>query len=193
MSTTPVTPRPRLRVGYVPGVTLTKWRTVWSDRFPRIPLEIVEVEQPDQRQVLVDEVVDVCFVRLPLDTDGLHRIPLYEELPVAWVSKDHVVAAVDEVSLGDLADEDVRTEVTTFHVDLVALGEAVLHVPMSIARTQSRRDLVYRPITDAPSTTIAIAWRQDDGNELIEEFIGVVRGRTANSSRTAQARGKRKS
>ncbi|HBX79879.1 MAG: LysR substrate-binding domain-containing protein [Propionibacteriaceae bacterium] len=193
MSTTPVTPRPHLRVGYVPGVTLTKWRTVWSDRFPRIPLEIVEVEQPDQRQVLVDEVVDVCFVRLPLDTDGLHRIPLYEELPVAWVSKDHVVAAVDEVSLGDLADEDVRTEVTTFHVDLVALGEAVLHVPMSIARTQSRRDLVYRPITDAPSTTIAIAWRQDDGNELIEEFIGVVRGRTANSSRTAQARGKRKS
>ncbi len=180
-------------MGYVPGVTLTKWRTVWSDRFPRIPLEIVEVEQPDQRQVLVDEVVDVCFVRLPLDTDGLHRIPLYEELPVAWVSKDHVVAAVDEVSLGDLADEDVRTEVTTFHVDLVALGEAVLHVPMSIARTQSRRDLVYRPITDAPSTTIAIAWRQDDGNELIEEFIGVVRGRTANSSRTAQARGKRKS
>lgn len=28
----------------------------------------------------------------------------------------------------------------------------------------------------------------DNPNELIEEFIGIVRGRTANSSRTAQAR-----
>jgi len=175
-------------VGHVPGVTLTKWRTIWRDRFPRTVLEIVEVEQPDQRRTLVADEVDVCFVRLPVDQDGLHVIRLYEEVPVAWVSKDHVVAAVDEVSLADLAEDDVFTDPTPFHIDLASIGEAVLHVPQSIARSQSRRDLVYRPITDAPSTTVALAWLKDNPNELIDEFIGVVRGRTENSSRTAQAR-----
>ena len=188
MTTPSIPPRPRLRVGHVPGVTLTKWRTIWRDRFPRTVLEVVEVEQAQQREVFLRDEVDVCFVRLPIDDDGLHLIRLYEETPVAWVSKDHVVAAVDEVTLADLADDDVFTDPTPFHIDLASIGEAVLHVPQSIARSQSRRDLVYRPITDAPPTTVAVAWLKDNPNELIDEFIGVVRGRTENSSRTAQAR-----
>jgi hypothetical protein len=61
-------------------------------------------------------------------------------------------------------------------------------VPQSVARSHSRRDLVYRPVTDAEPTTIALAWLVDNPNELIEEFIGIVRGRTANSSRTAATR-----
>ena len=188
MTTPSIPSRPRLRVGHVPGVTLTKWRTIWADRFPRTYLEVVEVEQTQQRQVLVADEVDVCFVRLPIDEDGMHLIRLYEEVPVAWVSKDHLVAAVDEVSLADLAEDDVFTDVTPFHLDLVSIGEAVLHVPQSIARSQSRRDFVYRPITDAPSTSVALAWLKDNPHELVDEFIGVVRGRTENSSRTAQAR-----
>ena len=188
MSSAPATQRPRLRVGNVPGVTVTKWRTIWADRFPRVRLEVLDVDQEHQRQVLTDGEVDLCFVRLPVDDDGLHLIRLYDELPVAWVSKDHLVAAVDEVSLADLADDTVLTVVTAHTIDLAAVGEAVLHVPQSIARSQSRRDFVYRPITDAPHTTIGLAWLMDNPNELIEEFIGIVRGRTENSSRTAQAR-----
>ena len=64
-------------------------------------------------------------------------------------------------------------------------GAGVMIVPLSVARTHSRRDLIHRPVTDAEPTTIALAWLMDNPNELIEEFIGIVRGRTANSSRTA--------
>ena len=188
MSTPPVSQRPSLRVGKVPGVTVTKWRGIWAERLPRVRLDWLDVDEQDQRHVLTDGQVDLCFVRLPIDDDGLHLIRLYDELPVAWVSKDHLVAAADEVSLADLADETVLSVVTPHSIDLVAIGEAVLHVPQSIARSQSRRDFVYRPITDAPHTTVGLAWLVDNPNELIEEFIGIVRGRTANSSRTAQAR-----
>jgi hypothetical protein len=62
-------------------------------------------------------------------------------------------------------------------------------VPLSVARTHSRRDLIHRPVTDLDPTEIALAWLVDNPNELIEEFIGIVRGRTANSSRTAASRG----
>ena len=185
---TPPAVRPTLRVGKVPGVTVTKWRGVWGERFPRLRLEVVDVEEQDQRRALVDGEVELCFVRLPVDGDGLHLIRLYEELPVAWVSKDHVVAAADAVSLAELADEDVLTEITPHNLDLVSIGEAVLLVPASVARTHSRRDFVAVPISDAPSTTVGIAWLADNPHELIDEFVGIVRGRTANSSRTAQAR-----
>ena len=188
MNAPTVSQRPSLRVGNVPGVTVTKWRGIWAERFPRVRLEVLDIDQDHQREVLTSGEVDLCFVRLPIDDDGLHLIRLYDELPVAWVSKDHVVAAADEVSLADLADETVLTVVTPHTIDLVSIGEAVLHVPQSIARSQSRRDFVFRPITDAPHTTVGLAWLVDNPNELIEEFIGIVRGRTANSSRTAQAR-----
>ncbi len=192
--TTPPTPaRRRLRIGFVPGVTLTKWRTVWKERFPRVPLDVIEVSEADQRQVLDAGEVDLCFVRLPVDPDGLHVIPLYEEVPVAWIAKDHPLADLDSVARADLADQEVFEAVDPHTIDLVVLTGAVLIVPMSIARTHSRRDLVYRPVTDAPATTIGLAWLQDDPHELADEWIGVVRGRTANSSRTAQdrtARGK---
>lgn len=176
-------------MGFVPGVTLTKWRGVWAERFPRQPLEVVEVDQHDQRRVLDDGDADLCFVRLPIEVDELHLIKLYEELPVAWVSKDHLLAAADgEVTLADLAEETVVTAVTGFHLDLVAAGEGVLLVPQSVARSHSRRDFTYRIVTDAPSTTVGLAWRKDNPHGLIEEFIGVVRGRTANSSRSEQER-----
>ena len=177
-----------VRVGFVPGVTLTKWTTVWAERFRRTPLQSVEIAQKDQRAALDQGLVDLCFVRLPIDTAGLHVIPLYEATPVAWVSKEHPIAAFDEVTLADLADETVLTKPDAESINQVALEIAVLRVPMSIARAHGRRDLTYRPVTDASGTTIGLAWRAEDPHPLTDEFIGVVRGRTANSSRTRQER-----
>lgn len=177
--------KPSLRVGFVPGVTPTKWRRVWGERFPRIRLELVEVTQPDQRAAIADDRVDMCFVRLPLDQTDLHLIPLYEEVPVVVVPKDHPVSLFDEVSLADLSEENVLDDVGPDDAfDLVAGGAGVILVPHSIARSHSRRDLVYRPVSDAEPTRIALVWPVDDASDLVEDFIGIVRGRTVNSSRT---------
>jgi len=180
---------PGLRIGFVPGVTLTKWRRIWADRMHRVPLDVVEVTQAGQRTSLVSGEVDMCFVRLPIDTDGLHTIALYEEVPVVVAPKDHPLAAFDDVSLADLAGETfVVDDAEATGVDRVAWGAGVMLVPLSVARSHSRRDLIHRPVTDAQPTAIALAWLVDNPNELIEEFIGIVRGRTANSSRTAASR-----
>ena len=184
----PPVPAPGLRVGFVPGVTLTKWRRIWEERFPRTPLDVVAVAPVDQRSTLDAGRVDMCFVRLPIGGDGLHAIRLYDEVPVVVLPKDHALAAFDEVTLTDLAGEPLIDDDLGDAFDRVAWGSGVLRVPHSIARSHSRRDLVYRPITDAQPTTIALAWLVDNPNELIEEFIGIVRGRTVNSSRTAAAR-----
>lgn len=176
-----------LRIGRVPGVTTTKWERIWAERF-REPLDIVDVSDDDQLAGLRDGSLDMAFLRLPIDRDGLHAIPLYEEQMVAWVSKeDSELSLLDELTMADLADERVLTEVNQLAIDYV-LGGAVLLVPMSIARSVSRRDLVHRPVVDAEPSPVALVWRIDDEHPLIEEFIGVVRGRTVNSSRTERER-----
>ena len=176
---------PVLRVGFVPGVTLTKWRRSWSERFPRLPLDVVEVAETDQHAALEHEQVDMCFVRLPLDSDRCHVIPLYEEVLVVVVPKDHPASLFDELTLADLSEEDVLEGFETGEaMDLVAGGAGVLFVPHSIARSHSRRDLVYRPVTDAEPTRVGLAWLRENPHEMIEEFVGIVRGRTVNSSRS---------
>lgn len=176
-----------LRIGHVRGVTLAKWRRIWAERYTE-PLLVSEVPDSEQLDGLRDGSLDMCFVRLPIDREGLHAIPLYEETIVAWVAKDHVLTAADELTLADLEGETVLNDPSGIALDRV-LGGAVLVVPMSIARGASRPDLRYRPIVDAETSQVALVWRVDDENPLIEEFIGVVRGRGANSSRGRAAQG----
>src|SRR5690606_34299846 len=93
------------RVGSVPGVSPGKWFRRWEQRLPDLPLEPRGVEVADQRELLVSRELDMCFVRLPVDRSSLHLVPLYAEPPVVVASKDHPVAAFDELAVADLAGE----------------------------------------------------------------------------------------
>ncbi len=187
------------RVGFVTGATPDKWARTWRER-SREPLELVPVTEEEQEAGLRDGTLDMCLVRLPVDRDGLHCIPLYEEVPVVVAGAEHVVAAADEVTLDDLADEQLvaphRSGWTPSAeqlewppmslkdaVETVAAGTGVLLVPMSVARLHQRRDVVTRPVTDLPTTTVGLAWLVDNEDPRVQTFIGIVRGRTARSSR----------
>lgn len=178
-------PATAFRVAIVPGVNPGKWTKAWSER-QRIPIEVAPIEVEAQRTVLVDGEADVAFVRLPIDRDGLSVIRLYEEIPFVVAPLEHPLSVFDTVTLADLEDEDVRTEPIADAIDLVVAGVGVLLVPQSIARMHTRRDLVMRPVTDAPVTEIALAWPADRTTPDVEEFVGIVRGRTAASSRGNQ-------
>ncbi|MDV7086135.1 LysR family substrate-binding domain-containing protein [Rhodococcus sp. IEGM 248] len=194
---------PSFRLAYVPGVTPTKWVRIWNERLPDVPLTLVPVAAADAPDQLRGGGADAGLVRLPIDRTGLSAIPLYTEIPVVVAPKDHVVAAVDEVSIADLADEIVlhplddvlvwdslpglpaqdRPATTADAIELVAAGIGLLVVPQSLARLHHRKDLVYRTVSDGPESRIALSWPEDETTELVEEFIGIVRGRTVNSSR----------
>ncbi|MFG1795430.1 LysR substrate-binding domain-containing protein [Nocardia sp. NPDC049149] len=181
-----------LRVGFVPGVTVSKWTRIWAERFPDVPLEVVGVPMAEQETAVRAGRVDLCFVRLPIDRDGMSAIPLYRELPVVVVPKDHPISVFEQVSMADLAEERMQdaSDIDTVAgaIELVAAGVGVAVVPHSIARLHARRDLVYRTVTDTADTEIALAWLAADTTDLVEEFVGVVRGRSAHSSRSPRAK-----
>ncbi|WP_330456239.1 LysR family substrate-binding domain-containing protein [Streptomyces sp. NBC_00820] len=194
---------PSFRLAYVPGVTPAKWARIWNERRPDIPLALVQVPPAEASELLRAGDADAGFVRLPVDRTFFSAIPLYTETTVVVVPKDHVITAAEEVTLDDLADEVVfhplddvfdwdsppgepafeRPATTVDAMDLVAAGVGVLLVPQSLARLHHRKDLTYRPVVDAPQSSIALSWPEEATTDLVEDFIGIVRGRTVNSTR----------
>jgi len=200
----PVDETPRtFRLGVIPGATPGKWVDAWKERMPHVDIELVPISVAGQRAALDD--LDAALVRLPLDDrDELHVIPLYDEVPVVVASIDSFLMATDRLTADDLAGQvlitpgddvlgplDLPTQSPSFPtiattedaVATVATGVGILVVPMSLARLHHRKDIDYRPLLGGRTSTVALTWPREATTPDVETFIGIVRGRTANSSR----------
>jgi DNA-binding transcriptional LysR family regulator len=220
---------PRFRLGYVPGATPGRWARTWRERLPHVALELVRTAAAEVPGALCAGEVDAAIGRLPVDKDVFHAIPLYDELPVVVVTRDHLLAATEDderVTVDDLADDVlwVPRDDVLFGADVhrpgrrpvayddgtgtlvepepatteeaiawAAAGSGVVVVPMSLARLHHRKDVVSRVVDGVPEASVGLVWRRggltEDVAELVEEMVGIVRGRTANSSRGRGARG----
>lgn len=191
------------RLGAVPGATPGKWIDTWKRRMPHVTLELVPIETATQRSS-IDEL-DAALVRLPLTDDTLHLIPLYEEISVVVVSTESHLLIAEELDPADLSGEVLITPLdevlgpldlpgtisprfatiatTGEAIATAATGAGIVVVPMSLARLHHRKDADYRALRGGPTSTVALAWPRDRSTEDVDTFVGIVRGRTSNSSR----------
>jgi hypothetical protein len=197
---------PRIfRLGAIPGATPGTWIDRWRERMPRVDLVLTPLSVAGQRAALLEGAVDAALVRLPIDRDALHVIVLYEEAPVVVFAADSHLAAADELQAADLDGEvlivpqdDVLPALalpstvapsfaapvdTAEAIATVAAGVGIVVVPMSLARLHHRRDVAYRPLAGAEPSPVALAWPVERTTPDVEAFVGIVRGRSANSSR----------
>ncbi|HWT34445.1 MAG TPA: LysR family substrate-binding domain-containing protein [Microbacterium sp.] len=195
-------PAETFTLGAVPGATPGKWIDIWNERMPQTRLLLEPIPVADQRTALAG--VDAALVRLPIDTAGLHVIRLYDEVTVVVMAADSHLTAADELDTADLAGEVVivprddvlglavpgtaapdfeAPQTTEDAIATVAAGVGIVLVPMSLARLHHRKDTDYRPLREAPVSTVALAWEAERTTPEVETFVGIVRGRTGNSSR----------
>ena len=150
---------------------------------------------------------ELPVVILPTD----HVLTVLDEVPVAELAEEFLlqpasdIPAYEEVSRswressGRIVPEGLNDQET---IDLVAAGVGLYIVPMSIARFYHRKDLTYRPVPDLDTYPVHLVWprapkgepRPEELEALLQDFIGIVRGRTASSDRgteTRQARAER--
>lgn len=198
-----------LHIGFAAGVTPTKWTRIWADRRPDVPLEVFRTEPGEQDAVLRDGRATVSLVRLPIDERDLSVIGLYNEIPVVVAAKDHDLGSAETVTVAELADEhllqdpddvpewrDIAAEVRDGTrralpdmkdlddvMEQVAAGVGIAILPHSLARLHSRKDVISLPLQGVAETRIALAWLTAETSDDIEEFVGIVRGRTKGSSR----------
>jgi DNA-binding transcriptional LysR family regulator len=204
---------PALLIALVPGVTPTKWTRVWSERRPDLRLRVLPIAESEQEEVLRDGRAQIVFVRGDVRSDSVSSILLYEEQPVAILPRDHPFADAEEMDVADLADEHLLQEPGAVPewaalaaeiadgtrralprmaglddaVEQVAAGVGVLIVPQSVARVHSRKDVRVVPVTGVAPTSVRLAWATEDKTDDVEDFIGVVRGRSANTTRGTAA------
>ena len=188
-----------LRIGFVTGATPDKWARAWRERRTE-RLLLVPLTEAEQEDAVLSGEVDMALVRLPLETEGLHCVRLHDERQVAVAGLEHLISAADDVTLADLADEQlVRPHPSGWTpdaeqrpwppmtekdaVEAVAAGTGVVILPLSVARLFHRKDVVQREVSDLPPSTIALVWPRELDGETTQAFVGVVKGRSANSSR----------
>lgn len=214
-----------LRLGVVPGVSPGRWADTWRDRHRDVPLSFVPVEAADAEHALLQGSIDAAFLRLPLHSAALTRIPLWTEETVVALSRESDLTLLDSVTPEDLASETIivpaddvlawadapgepfagRQPLTTADaLDLVAHEAGFCVLPRAVARELHRRDVELRPLVASssssssndgdphgvddvvPSSQIGLAWPPEPSGEpapLVEQLIGIVRGRTLNSTR----------
>lgn len=197
-------PRP-FRLGVAQGIIPKKWVRAWADRMPTTQIEIVPLPAVGGAEQLREGSIDAGILRLPRlaqRASDLHAIPLFEEQAVVVAPREHYLCAAESVTTADFSEEilqqpidGVTWDVLPAHppleppvdgkaaIEIVAAGVGVVVLPMSIARLHQRKDLTYLPVTDLPAVAVGLCWKLNDENPLIEEFIGIVRGRTAASTR----------
>lgn len=176
-----------LRVGFVPGVEPDRFARRWRTGPRGARLELVPVALSHQLQALRDGEVDMCFQRDAPEDPDMHRVRLWEELPAIVVGSEDVLSVLEEICDDDLADE---TEIPQAHpddaedrVEVAATGAGYARMPLSLARLHHRKDAVHRPHVDGTPTVISLVWPRGSDDDLRQEFVGTVRGRTVRSSR----------
>ena len=182
---------------------------------PETPFAHMSIVRPDREPASTDGekyhsirlYEELPVVILPVD----HVLTVLDEVPVEELAEEFLlqpasdIPAYEEVSrawresAGRIVPEGLTDKET---IELVAAGVGLYIVPMSIARFYHRKDLTYRPVAGLDVYPVHLVWprapkgepRSEELEALLQDFIGIVRGRTATSERgseTRQARAER--
>ncbi|MGR6919591.1 LysR family transcriptional regulator [[Actinomadura] parvosata] len=143
----------------------------------------------DRADHVRDGRADVALLYAPFDDlTGLDHETLIVEGRVAILPPDHRLASRTEVTLADLAHEtlprwkgvrwtgapeaargpEVTDAAEVLH--MIRLGRTIAILPRSLVQPM-RPDLLHLPVTDAPSSALVLAWRQDDRRRLVASFV----------------------
>lgn len=185
-----------LRLVFSTGTEPGKWFRRYRDMHSAESL--VTLDSDDAMSTLLAGEADVALTRLPdprID-DSFHIVRLYEEAPGIAVPKDSVYAEVGE----DLDPEDVAEEIVNYRIgadalvdvpsvrtalQVVAANVGIVVAPRPLLKVLSKKQVVTLGFKDpsVPLTEIALVWRKADDSDEIQDFVGVAKGRTRNTSR----------
>lgn len=197
------------------SVEATEHAPIARKAVPENPFAHMSIVRPDREPASADGekyhsirlYEELPVVILPVD----HVLTVLDEVPVEELAEEFLlqpasdIPAYEEVSrawresAGRIVPEGLTDKET---IELVAAGVGLYIVPMSIARFYHRKDLTYRPVAGLDLYPVHLVWprapkgepRSEELEALLQDFIGIVRGRTATSERgseTRQARAER--
>ena len=190
-----------LRLTFATGTEPGKWFERYRRATDHGGLETIDAD--DAIAVLLADDADVALARLPhggidkrISEDDTHIVRLYTESRGVAVPKDSVFAELGEaVDPRDIADEHLNYRIAddaSLNIDeiraglqVVAANVGIVIAPRPLLKVLSKKQVVPLELKDpsVPSTDIALVWPKEKDSEAIQDFVGIAKGRTQNSSR----------
>jgi len=193
----------RLLVGSLPitgAFVLPRVIPAFTQRFPRVELQLVEDTSSQLEQLLVRGTIDISLLTMPITDPLLEIIPAIREEIFLAVPPDHPLAGEREVDLVTLADQPFillkegqgfrqislslceqagfrprivfeSSNIQTV-LSLVAAGMGVSFAPKMITLAPGSTHPVYLRLTTRPERTLVVAYRKGRHLSLpAESFI----------------------
>ncbi|MFJ8075501.1 LysR family transcriptional regulator [Streptomyces sp. NPDC096176] len=169
----------------------------WEREHPDTPLELLRID--DRTAGLSRGEVDAAVLRGPVGTPGLATELLFTEPRVAAVPSDSPLAAQVSLTLADLAawpvvlntvsglttldlwpaDARPTATITVANTDdwltAIAAGRGVGSSVASTAQMHAHRGVAYRPLSDAPSAPVFLAWRSTRPHPAVRQLVALAR------------------
>ncbi|MEV0442330.1 LysR family transcriptional regulator [Streptomyces spectabilis] len=169
----------RIVIAFSPGLHVSEAIVAFTARHPDVEVGLVPSRWWEVDAPLRDGRAQVGHLRRPFDTAGLHVVPIGREPKVACVPVTHRLAGREELLSTDLDGETVldarrrRTSSVEEKFELVAAGHGIALVPLSVARSYPRPDLVHLTVTDAPPVETCLAVPEGGGEGPVADFVEI--------------------
>ncbi len=169
----------RLVVAFSPGLLVSDALRVHAEAHPDVEVDLLKLHWWEQDAPLRDGRADVAYLRRPFDDAQLRTVPIGHEQKVACLPATHPLARHRALVMTDLEGESVldaqtrRTSSLEEKFELIASGQGIALVPSSVARSYSRPDLVYLPITDGTPVETCLAVTKGRRERRVLDFLQV--------------------
>lgn len=169
----------RIVVGFSPGLHVSDAIRAFTESRPGVEIDVLRLSWWERDAPLRDGRVHVGYLRRPFDDSGLRTLPIGHETKVACLPVTHPLAARRALTTADLEGEPIldgrtrRMPSLEEKFELIASGQAIALVPVSVAGSYSRPDLVYVPVTDALPVETCLAVPENDRADAVRDFLEI--------------------
>ncbi|MDO9409061.1 LysR family transcriptional regulator [Patulibacter sp.] len=167
----------RLVVAFSPGLHVADAVRSFAASHPDVEIELLRLEWFEQDAPLRDGRADVGLLRRPFDDAGLRTEPIGSEEKVACLPASHPLARRTSIAVADLEGETIfdgrvrRASSLEEKFELIASGEGIALVPLSVARSYTRPDLVLVPVRDLARVETCLAVAKGRRERRVVDFL----------------------
>lgn len=167
----------RLVVAFSPGLHVSHAIRAFTASHPNVAIDVLPLHWWERDAPLRDGRAHVAYLRRPFDDSGLRTVPIAHETKVACLPVTHPLAGRRALTAADLDGEPMlggttrRTSSLEEKFELIASGQGIALVPVSIAGSYTRPDLVYLTVTDAMPVETCLAAPEGSDANLVPDFL----------------------
>lgn len=169
----------RLVVAFSGGLHVSEAIRAFTASHPDVEVNVLPLPWPERDAPLRDGRAHVGYLRRPFDDSGLHTVPIGHDTKVACLPVTHPLAGRRALTSADLDGQLLlggstrRTSSLEEKFELIASGQGIALVPVSIAASYSRPDLVFLTVADALPVETCLAVSESNYTGPVRDFLDI--------------------